>query len=107
MTNQIPSEPVARAEEPELSDEALEQVAGGCDVDSQLQDECITFCPTFAVRRRSRDADVHATSPPPSIGAAMSDQIPNQPEVRAEEPELSDEALEQVAGGAPSTRAWS
>jgi hypothetical protein len=29
----------------------------------------------------------------------MPDQIPNEPEVRAEEPELSDDALEQVAGG--------
>ncbi|HEX8691483.1 MAG TPA: hypothetical protein VF746_03515 [Longimicrobium sp.] len=27
-----------RGEEPELSDEALEQVAGGCEIDSQLHD---------------------------------------------------------------------
>jgi hypothetical protein len=46
MSNQIPSEPEFRAEEPELSDDALEQVAGGCDIDSQLQDKSITFCPT-------------------------------------------------------------
>jgi hypothetical protein len=48
MPSQIPNEPEARAEEPELSDDALEQVAGGCDVDSQLQDKCITFCPAVA-----------------------------------------------------------
>jgi hypothetical protein len=30
MSNQIPNEPKVRAEEPELNDEALEQVAGGC-----------------------------------------------------------------------------
>jgi hypothetical protein len=29
----------------------------------------------------------------------MSDQIPNESNVRDEEPELADEALEQVAGG--------
>jgi hypothetical protein len=33
-----PKTPQVRSEEPELSDEALEQVAGGCEIDSQLQD---------------------------------------------------------------------
>ena len=31
--------PEVRSEEPELTDEALEQVAGGCDVDSQEHDQ--------------------------------------------------------------------
>jgi hypothetical protein len=30
--------PEVRSEEPELDDDALEQVAGGCEIDSQLQD---------------------------------------------------------------------
>lgn len=30
--------PTIRSEEPELTDDALEQVAGGCEVDSQLMD---------------------------------------------------------------------
>jgi len=36
MSDQQKSE--LRGEEPELTDEALEQVAGGCDVDSQDHD---------------------------------------------------------------------
>lgn len=39
--NQIP----ARAEEPELTDDALEQVAGGCAVNSHLHDPVITVMP--------------------------------------------------------------
>ncbi len=35
-----------RADEPELSDEALEQVAGGCHVDSHLLDPPLTGKPT-------------------------------------------------------------
>lgn len=35
----------ARAEEPELSDEALEQVAGGCHVNSHLHDNKLTVMP--------------------------------------------------------------
>ncbi|HEX8391306.1 MAG TPA: hypothetical protein VF665_03025 [Longimicrobium sp.] len=34
--------PQVRAEEPELADNALEQVAGGCTVDSQLMDPQLT-----------------------------------------------------------------
>lgn len=39
--------PEVRAEEPELTDETLEQVAGGCQVDSHLHDPVITVMPTF------------------------------------------------------------
>lgn len=34
--------PQVRSEEPELSDDALEQVAGGCAIDSQLMDPQLT-----------------------------------------------------------------
>jgi hypothetical protein len=42
MSDQEKSQPNVRGEEPELNDDALEQVAGGCQVNSELQD---TFGP--------------------------------------------------------------
>ena len=45
MSSAKRNEAGVRAEEPELSDEALEQVAGGCEIDSQLMDPPILTCP--------------------------------------------------------------
>ncbi|HEX8691484.1 MAG TPA: hypothetical protein VF746_03520 [Longimicrobium sp.] len=44
MSENEKNAPEVRGEEPELNDEALEQVAGGCQIDSQLYDTgCFTL----------------------------------------------------------------
>ena len=47
MSEKETTAPEVRPEEPELSDEALEQVAGGCQIDSQLHDPLTIITPTF------------------------------------------------------------
>ena len=47
MSDPIQNQSGVRADEPELTDDALEQVAGGCAIDSQLMDPPILTCPTF------------------------------------------------------------
>jgi hypothetical protein len=49
MSNQIPDGPEVRAEEPELNDEALEQVAGGCQVGQTLDGSTIQVDSPFTI----------------------------------------------------------
>jgi hypothetical protein len=49
--------PEVRAEEPELNDEALEQVAGGCAINSQIIDPHFTIGPSIPI------GPIHPTFP--------------------------------------------